>query len=655
MATVSFVLFLFTKFSHRANEIGGLGFVLKRLFFVFKMPKRKCVFNDELQKEYPFIKKHCGDSIVFCNKCMCSFSIAHGGKDDINQHLKTRKHKDADISASSSKTMTRFFKTQTVDEKLAATEGTWAYHCVYHNHSFRSADCTSKLVKKCFEEKYTCARTKTEAIVCNVLKYDCIDSLKRDLSGTRFLTIFSDCSNHGSIKICPILVRYFLPLEGVKVKVLDVHEVKGETSDILVKCILDTIQANEIRAKVLALCADNTNCNFGGAARNGRNNIFHKLKTDLGSNLIGANCAAHIAHNCISTAAECLPFDIEMIVDKIFRYFHIYTVRTNDLKEMCDFVECEYQKLLGYSNTRWLALLPAIERLIKMFQPVKSYFLSQERCPVIIKKFFEDESAEIWLYFLHNQSAIFQNATLKIESQRISMIEVAGVVSELRNKLETRKNEVFVPLVIRKKLKVLEEDGLPQDLFKQDVLSFYTTCIDYLDRWTTHLKEIGTNQWILLKKQPEWSDVQSSMEFIVSARPDSESLIHDTELFDEYSCLKSFVTEEKVKEWKETDVEEKWTEIFRHFKGKDIQYENLCKVIEFFLCLPGSNAPTERSFSIMNKVWSKEKTQLQVDTLKSLMIVKYNYEMSCPEFYDYLSGNVNILKKIHSVEKYTSK
>lgn len=622
------------------------------------MPKRKCSFNEKLQNEYPFIKKHSDDNTVFCNKCRASFSIAHAGKGDIVQHLKTEKHKAADISASSSRTLTSFFKSECCDEKaqqLAATEGTWAYHCVIHNHSFRSADCTSKLIKKCFEGKYSCARTKTEAIVCNVLKPDCIDSIKKDLCETSFVTVFCDCSNHGSIKVCPVLVRYFLPEKGVQVKVLDVHEVKGETSDIISKCILATVESTGLRNKVLALCADNTNCNFGGAARRGVNNVFHKMKNSLKTDLIGANCAAHIAHNCIKTAAECLPFDIEVIVDKIFRHFHIYTVRIEELKEMCDFVESEYQQLLGYSNTRWLALLPAIERLIRMFQPVKSYFLSQEKCPVVIKNFFEQESAESWLYFLHSQAEIFHSATLKIESQKISMTEVAGVIGDLRNKLVSRKNETFLPLVIRKKIQVLEEDGsIVLSEFKQSVSSFYSTCVEYIDQWTSHFQEIGKQQWILLQKQPEWCEVESSLLYILQTRPSAESQINDTELFDEFSCLKAYVSDNKVTEWKqeEATVEEKWKQVFVHLKSNEVPCNNLCKVVEFFLCLPGSNAPTERCFSIMNKLWSKEKTQLQAETLESQMIVKYNFELSCPEFFNYLNRNVALLTKIHSTEKY---
>jgi hypothetical protein len=69
-------------------------------------------------------------------------------------------------------------------------------------------------------------------------------------------------------------------------------------------------------------------------------------------------------HNTAQNAADSLPVDAEQIVAKLYNYFSIYTVRVAQLEEFCDFVDVEYRKLLGYSKTRWLALLPAVERVL---------------------------------------------------------------------------------------------------------------------------------------------------------------------------------------------------------------------------------------------------------------------------------------------------
>lgn len=62
---------------------------------------------------------------------------------------------------------------------------------------------------------------------------------------------------------------------------------------------------------------------------------------------MGVGSTAHIAHNTLQTAADFLPIDGEVIVNKIYCYFHIYTVKEERLKE---FREVQYRLLLNHSN-----------------------------------------------------------------------------------------------------------------------------------------------------------------------------------------------------------------------------------------------------------------------------------------------------------------
>lgn len=110
----------------------------------------------------------------------------------------------------------------------------------------------------------------------------------------------------------------------------------------------------DLRNKIAALCADNTNTNFGGCKRQGKNNVWRKLENILQRELVGIGCGAHILHNCLQTAVDCLPIDIESFAVKVYKYFHIYTVRVEQLKGFCEFVGDHYAKLLEHGNTRFL-------------------------------------------------------------------------------------------------------------------------------------------------------------------------------------------------------------------------------------------------------------------------------------------------------------
>ena len=49
-------------------------------------------------------------------------------------------------------------------------------------------------------------------------------------------------------------------------------------------------------------------------------------------------------------------------------------------------------------------------------------------------------------------------------------------------------------------------------------------------------------------------------------------------------------------------VDKRWVELFTHFHQQDIPCANVFKMVEFCLNLPGTNAATERVFSLMNDV-----------------------------------------------------
>ena len=112
---------------------------------------------------------------------------------------------------------------------------------------------------------------------------------------------------------------------------LELNSFPGETSNIVNSFRNDCFTEKGLERKVVGLCVDNTNSNFGGVERKEQNNVFRKLQENLGHGLIGVGCAGHIFHNIVLAAADILPIDVEMIA-KIYLYFKSYTVRIESLK-----------------------------------------------------------------------------------------------------------------------------------------------------------------------------------------------------------------------------------------------------------------------------------------------------------------------------------
>lgn len=93
-----------------------------------------------------------------------------------------------------------------------------------------------------------------------------------------------------------------------------------------------------------------------------------------------------------------------------------------------------------------------------------------------------------------------------------------------------------------------------------------------------------------------------------------------TEVLDEFSLIFNYDTDAKITSWNGENVaaEDRWVELFTHFHANNIYCTSFRKIIECVLCLPGSNAPVERVFSVINKIWTSEKTQLSVEVLKAI-------------------------------------
>lgn len=162
--------------------------------------------------------------------------------------------------------------------------------------------------------------------------------------------------------------------------------------------------------------------------------------------------------------------------------------------------------------------------------------------------------------------------------------------------------------------------------------------------------------WCALDQQPEWKFIEASAKFISSKqRFDIESC--DMELFDQFTYLKKYVSENKIHSWEENNVtfDQRWVECFQHFAKNNIPFNHISKIVAYILSLPGTSASVERLFSLINDVWSTEKTRLDINTLRDILYVRYNIKMSCLEFFNFIKNQSEILEQIGSTDKYAFK
>ncbi|XP_078269145.1 uncharacterized protein LOC144601086 [Rhinoraja longicauda] len=538
----------------------------------------------------------------------------------------------------------------TEDDYIHASEGLFAYHSVCHD--FGISECTSQLTKKYYEPNFSSAWTESEAIICNVLAPLSNEEVLSDLKKCSFISLSLDTLNKEDHKLVPVLLHYFCPTTGVKTKIFDFTLRPGESPDLQCEFLFQLITKNHLSGKLVGLRSDNTNMNFTGCKiRAERNNVWGRLQVRLGKEIFSVGSAARIVRNCLQVAADCLPLDLECFAVKVYRYLHNYTVRTDELKDFCRFGSLEYSKLLEQGSVQFLSLGPALDRILLTFEVLKVYFLSQEKCPTLLKSIFTDPCTIVWLAFATQQIAVFRKAVEAIEENEFSAIEVALQIRDLRENLADRLRGRCVASDTMVLLRRLVEDGtITEGKFYKALEDFFSTALSYMNQWRATFECTELFGWALLRNIPKWDDIQHSLATCQTSIAVLSS-IDKKRLFDEWGYSKHVISR-YVLDWnmQKVPVSERWVHVFREMDRKGLEYSHLAKAIEFILCLPGSASPVERLFPATGNDWSSERSPISVSTMKAIFLVQVNFELDCAAFYDKLLKDKKTLQKIASKE-----
>ncbi|XP_033222612.1 uncharacterized protein LOC117176470 [Belonocnema kinseyi] len=587
------------------------------------------------------------------------------GSFDLKKHKEIKKQLESPWNISASKLMASFVVSGNtrLDNQISAAEGVLAFHTIMHHQSLKSIDCANNLLHSIFSDspiarRMSCARIRTEVIVKEVICPHTIDIFLKDLIKIPYLSVSTDSSNHGNKKIFIVVIQYFDHLKcGIQTRLLDLRETSDETANTIATLLKELLEKYELTAKLTSFSGGHTNTNFGGLNRGEKTNVYQILKLNVNSELLGIGCPALILNNALYHGFDqCTLFDVDSLCVKIYNHFSIYTVRTKELESFTDFVEVVYRPLLCHSKNRWLSLLPVVQRILEVFPALKTYFLSVEKSPKILIKFFQHNFAECFLFFVHSLMSVFSKKVKILEKERNSVIEVINVVDGVAQKLRDRIESKFLPLNVKTCLTKLRQEGKDKecDEFVDEVINIYRETEDYLLKGTESISEFRIFKWIDFQKSRPFSydDLEDTLKFL-SAK---NIFVDDTKLFDQAMDLKRFLESKRDdSEYFANNSNDKICEFFASNTNFD-DFSEFLKIVQYLFSVPGHNANCERIFSLMASQCTDECNRLSANALRHLLMLKYNLkEFSCQAFYQYLlkSENVNLLRKIESLNQYT--
>lgn len=350
----------------------------------------------------------------------------------------------------------------TKSKSAAAKEAMQVYHMIQHNHSFESMKCTSKMIREVYgEPDFKCSKTKAIAIVSGVFEPMIISQIESESERAHFVSISTDASNHKELKMFPILIRYFLPTEGVKVRLIELKNLTGETGEQIYEILKSCWTEWNIQNKLNAYTADNAPVNFGSVDRSGDKNVFNLMQHEFNNILIGMGCTAHILHNTPHDACLTnIPYDFNQILSLIHKQFNTSTKQTESLKQFCDEMDIEFEKLKSCPNTRFIGKKASINSVLRVIDPLRAYCESNptKKVPLVVQKIFKDPLHKFYLILVRDLCNLFECTILKIEGNAICGNEAVKIVQDLQNKLQKQIDASYISMDAEQELRTIYPD-----------------------------------------------------------------------------------------------------------------------------------------------------------------------------------------------------
>ena len=234
------------------------------------------------------------------------------------------------------------------------------------------------------DDNFHCAESKLAALINVVLCGQAVKSMKDDLQKAECVAIHFDTTTLHNTKVLVILAKYFLPLEGVQVRCLDVRAIVDEKATDMTRYLLDAIvNAGLDPSKVKIIAADNTNMNFGGVFHNGDNNVATHLEAALNHGLFRSGCLLHIANNTFSHACNQVKesglFNLPHVLHQPYYYFHQKVTARDSFIAFCAerHPNTRIAPLRSFGLTRWTSALSSLTNLDLNYPVLKPFFKKQ--------------------------------------------------------------------------------------------------------------------------------------------------------------------------------------------------------------------------------------------------------------------------------------
>jgi len=574
-----------------------------------------------------------------------------GGISAVKKHMSSQKHQYVSKSAQNVRPINEinsaFAKTAVIDEKVKVAELKICMFISEHNTSFNTTDHLVQLIKAIGTDpevvkKITCNRTKSTAIVNNVIGSSGFDTIIKRMKNNHFSLIIDESTDHSSVKHLAMVVRMldYSNSNMVRDEFLSLIKVTDASALGVHKTIKNFFEENLVPYKnnLIGFSADGASAMFG---------VHRSVKTLLESeipNLYSMKCICHSIALVASYATKKIPDDNEMLVREIYTYFQYSFKRQTAFKEFQSFTETKPHKLLKPCQTRWLSLHSTIKRILEQISPLKLYFQAEYLIDQKAKIIFEglkNPHFELYLNFLDYFLPILNSLNLSFKSEKpqihllYSKMSMAyKTILECYTKPEYLNNTDIEKIQYRNPTYYLKTENIYLGGKCMAYLSNSNDCKlsnneknDFINNCLNFYIECAHQ---LFKRFPFNSNNVKCLKALSFLNPQNVKNINSVVPAAQYFETSLGLNLNDIdREWRQLrnielnfDLEllEFWKVVVHLNDGNgDVMFPFLSKLINFLIILPHSSACVERIFSCINLNKTKVRNRLSTESFIGLL------------------------------------
>ncbi|XP_077488859.1 uncharacterized protein LOC144099438 [Amblyomma americanum] len=597
------------------------------------------------------------DSDAFCTLCCTTVHCGQHGTAAVYRHASSQKHiAQAKRNRNAEGVLTKSSKVQStldqhsatatsLQEKVTRAETLFALSVVANNIPYTYGDAATATYRHMFPDSETakgfqCGRKKLSYIISDGLgpyfKAKVIQEL--DMPDT-FYTIMIDEYPIPEAKVqqLDVLVRYYsTSTENVVVEHLQSFHLGHATADQLFSCIEDAL--SDVRKK-------NMVC-FYSDGPNVMKSLKRRLKKEVSPDMVDiGECGLHKVHNAFAAGLDMFCAEVESPATDVHYYFKFAT-RHADMKELLSDLGLPQLEFLRHVNSRWLTLLPSVERILKSFDALKAFFSKsgQPRCSSMrhgrLSSAFCDKTLRAKLFFLQNAAQIFDRFQTLFQSKDpllhvfydemlvlvkqvlgrfLRQESFAGATGSQLKELDVESSENWkakpeIGLDMEQSMKLW--NPTEKKAFYIKARAFYIACAKYL------ITRLPLNKLLFhlrfLNPDTKGNSFTSSLRYVANALPQVIPPCDVSSLTDEWNSLMC-----ETSDWElSPNVVTHWSSVFAlQTPAGQAKYPRITKLVKAALSLPHGNADCERGFS-ENKQALHHRSTLSITSISSLRQTK---------------------------------